>query len=142
MLRKTRTNSARSLFLSLFRWEKPATFSSGLFFRLFGIFALGVLVPFSGCHMQKDEALIQQLIIKPTSQPSVVATQLEPSLLKTLQAHSQPAQLTQIRPMSMGAYVVTLEPPLKQREAEALAQQLSALPGIEYVEPDYARHGL
>ena len=77
-----------------------------------------------------DASLTNQIIIKYQSNVNPTARM---NALSTAAGES----LTYKRPMSGGAYVLSLPAPLPSTEVEAIARKLEALPGVEYAEPDY-----
>lgn len=89
---------------------------------------------------EHDEVLIRQLILKPAATVVLEAGQpLPAAYVQALQAEVTVTTLSYVRPMSLGAHVLGLEPPLGKEAAQALAESLSKRADVDYAEPDTPR---
>jgi len=106
--------------------------------RLFIIFIL--LLPSQSPILQAQstqDAPVDQIIIKyHDDQVTTIAQAAEAAQMARLSAQAGVA-LTYFRPMSGDAHVLRLPARMPVAEVERIAARLSALPEVEYAEPDY-----
>ncbi len=111
---------------------------------LFLLFTLSVPVT-QGCVMtdltdSTHTRLITQIILKPAATvPLDAQQQLSPAYIQQLQAGVTLATLSYLRPMSLGAHVLGLNPPLSTEDATTLTAALTERADVEYAEPDTVR---